>query len=128
MTFAKASKLFLICASAIVLSGCWISFYDAGYYAPCSGAIYVYVAPPPPRYAIPPRPVATAVWIGGYWSWTRRAYDWVDGFWRHNPPHNKRWRPGEWRQSKRGWYWDAGTLALILACQLFFLRPKAPNF
>ncbi|MBI1364844.1 MAG: hypothetical protein GC153_02655 [Alphaproteobacteria bacterium] len=51
-----------------------------------------------------------------------------DGFWRHNPPHNKRWRPGEWRQSKRGWYWDAGTLALILARQLFFLRPKAPNF
>ena len=96
-------------ACALALAGC--SYGPHGYGGPPAGVSVVYVqkAPPPrPHVALPPRPVSSAVWIAGYWDWTGSNYVWVDGHWLRNPPHGKRWMPGKWIQSPRGWYWNPG--------------------
>lgn len=106
-------QLFKIAGAAAIAaaaSGCWVH-YNYRHGPPPVGLRIVYVdrAPPPPRRVrIPPRPIAGAVWIDGYWRWTGVQYVWIDGFWHRNPPPGRTWRPGRWVHTKHGWYWEEG--------------------
>ncbi|MEL7492265.1 MAG: hypothetical protein AAGJ73_16265 [Pseudomonadota bacterium] len=74
-----------------------------------TGVVYVRPAPPPPRrFQRPPRPVAGAIWIGGYWRWAGNRYVWRRGYWERTPKVGATWTPGRWIHTRRGWYWRPG--------------------
>jgi hypothetical protein len=52
---------------------------------------------------------ASAIWIGGYWSWDddRKDFVWVSGVWRVPPP-DQRWIAGYWMEVPGGLSWVAG--------------------
>lgn len=111
MTASSPMKLMIISVSALALSGCWVhTHYRHGPPPPASVSIhYVNRAPPPPRRVhVPPRPVPTAIWIGGYWRWTGVEFAWIDGYWDRNPPRGRVWAPGRWIHTSHGWYWEPG--------------------
>jgi hypothetical protein len=55
-------------------------------------------APPPPQIeTAPSRPVATAVWIPGFWQWSGSTWVWIGGSWQLRPSQTVEWRPAEWQ-------------------------------
>jgi hypothetical protein len=82
------------------LSGCYVR---AGVAVPAP-ALYVNVAPPPPRvevFGVAPGP--DYVWVGGYWNWVEGRHVWVAGRWEHPPHPGYRWVPHEWVRADGGW-------------------------
>ena len=81
---------------------------------------------PPPAPLVeerPPRPVATATWIPGYWTWTGSVWGWVAGFWRDErialpaprieipgaaPRHDSIWIGGTWTLRAGQHVWIGG--------------------
>jgi hypothetical protein len=54
-------------------------------------------APPPAKSeAPPPAPVASAVWVGGFWQWNGTSWVWIAGSYQLRPPQMS-WRAPEWR-------------------------------
>ncbi len=51
----------------------------------------------------------SAVWIGGYWSWSddRKDFLWVSGVWRV-PPVGSQWVAGYWSPATAGYQWNPG--------------------
>ncbi len=73
-----------------------------------SRAVYVRVAPPPPKRQVrPPRPSARAVWIAGHWRWNGHRYVWVAGYWELRPK-GRVWVPGHWKKTRHGFLWVPG--------------------
>lgn len=81
---------------------------------PASAAVYVRVAPPPPRVEVVPAPRAGRTWVGGHWEWRNRQHQWVAGNWirdrrgyLYSQPawveDNGRWtmQRGSWRRGDR---------------------------
>ena len=101
----------LIAVGALTLAGCAgygdrDPYYARGPVVTDVGVTYIQTAPPYPRQVIiPRRPSVTSVWIDGYWNWTGVQFVWIDGTWDRNPPRaGATWAPGQWTQTKRGWY------------------------
>lgn len=103
---SRALKYALIGCGALLASGCWVHYHYRHGPAPVSpSVVFVRRAPPPPlRPRIPPRPAATAIWIGGYWRWSGVDFVWVDGFWERRPPVGRVWVRDKWIHTNRGWY------------------------
>jgi hypothetical protein len=80
-------------------------------YGPRTGVSAAYVDRGPPRNRVEVRgaaPGSGVVWLGGYWRWTGRDYDWVPGRWVPIERGYRSWSPGRWRHSRQGWYWVDG--------------------
>jgi hypothetical protein len=96
----KSRKLLAagIIAATALLAGCVV--------APMAGPDYyerVIVAPPPPYVEYPgPPPVASYVWIGGYWNWAGSRHVWVPGRWEA-PRSGYRWAPHRWERHHDHW-------------------------
>ena len=55
-------------------------------------------APPPPRTEAPPSaPIATMIWLAGFWQWSGQTWVWVPGSWQLRPEPRLEWRAPEWR-------------------------------
>ncbi len=67
-------------------------------------------APPPPLrvevYGVAPGP--GLVWIGGYWRWVGRDYEWTTGRWVRPPRRGARWAPGYWEHRRDRYRWREG--------------------
>lgn len=48
----------------------------------------------------PVAPIASAVWVSGFWQWDSQAWVWVGGSWQLPPNSRVQWRPTSW--SARG--------------------------
>jgi hypothetical protein len=86
-------------ASVLLLAGC----------GGPRGGIYVGTPPPPPiveRAPIAPGP--GYVWVPGYHVWNGNAYVWTPGRWNRPPDGRRRWVPGHWVHTRRGWRWIEG--------------------
>lgn len=100
--------------AAAALSACVVA--PLGGYPPQSypheGEV-VMQAPPAPRYeVIPVAPAIGSIWIGGYWGWSGRRYDWRPGYWSAPRP-GYRWVPHRWDRAGPGWraapgHWGRG--------------------
>jgi hypothetical protein len=106
-------KILAAClAGTLLLSGCAghrHPFYGHGRAPTGLQVSFIVQSPPPPRrVVIPPRPIAHAIWIDGYWNWTGIRFVWVDGFWERNPPRGKTWEKHRWIHTDRGWYQKPG--------------------
>lgn len=62
----------------------------------------LWIAPPPPRVVVAPRPRAGWIWSPGYWRWTGRAYVWIDGIWLAER-RGYMYVPSHWERLPRGW-------------------------
>ena len=107
------TEIIAACLSgALLLSAC--AGHRHPYYghgrAPVGPQIsFIARSPPPPRHvAVPPQPVAGAIWIDGYWNWAGARFVWVDGYWERNPPPGRTWERHRWIHTKRGWYQQPG--------------------
>jgi len=79
------------------------------YAEPSAGAVFVQVAPPPPRREVRfAAPGPDYVWVDGHWAWRGNAYAWVPGSWWRQRPGSTKYSPGRWHHDRRGWYWVAG--------------------
>ena len=85
-----------------------------------SAAVYVDIAPPPPRHELVPTPRHGYVWAPGYWDWSHGRYHWVRGHWirerRGMYWHPDRWesRDGRWVFERGGWHrerWERERMA-----------------
>ncbi len=93
--------------------------------------------PPGPKKEIkPPKPSSRAQWVPGYWKWTGRGWQWLQGWWRvpesdlrsnltvrveQEPPPLKYeqpppkpfpsavWAPGYWQWTGREFVWVSGA-------------------
>ncbi len=55
-------------------------------------------APPPLRTEpAPAAPVATAVWVPGFWQWGGTTWVWIAGSWQLRPEPRVQWRAAEWQ-------------------------------
>lgn len=84
MTFS--SRLWsLVFAGSLVLGGCAVVPVDEyGYYDDDDGYYEreTVIVTPPPRVEYRGRPpVASYIWIDGYWNWVGHRHDWVPGYW-----------------------------------------------
>jgi len=72
--------------------------------------IYVHEAPPPPReeVIVGVAPGPSYVWVGGYWTWHRSSWYWVQGRWAARPHPSAVWVPGRWETRSRGHVWLGG--------------------
>lgn len=74
--------------------------------------IVVQQAPPPPAprvEVVTVRPGPSAVWIPGYWAYTRGgAYVWVGGRWTVPPPRRHHYHPAHWQRTPRGYVYVQG--------------------
>lgn len=105
MNTLRPIRLVVVSALAVVtLSACVV--------APLYSPEPVVVAQPPPQpYAevVPVAPYAGAIWINGYWGWSRNRYEWVPGRYERPRP-GYRWQPHHWRQQPRGgWSLEGGV-------------------
>ena len=77
--------------------------------------LYVRVRPIVPRErVIVTRPVAPSprhVWIDEDWNWRNGRYEYVGGRWEAPPQEGWLWRPGHWRNGRRGYVWAPGHWA-----------------
>jgi hypothetical protein len=86
-------------------------FGCGGNYQPEPGVRVAYIDRGPPRNRVEVRgvaPGAGTVWLPGYWRWTGRDYDWVQGRWAPVSSGFRSWSAGRWRHSRQGWYWVDG--------------------
>lgn len=67
----------------------------------------LYGPPPPHEEIIGVAPVVGSVWIGGYWDWSGRNYDWRPGHWEAPHP-GYRWMPHRWEQNGQHWQHHGG--------------------
>jgi hypothetical protein len=72
--------------------------------------IVVKVRPVAPVVIRPACPSAHHVWVGGSWTWNRKArnYVWTDGYWARPRRHGVTWVDGHWRASRGGWKYIHG--------------------
>ena len=78
--------------------------YGGGAY----GSYYAPGPPPPPRIESYGAPRQGHVWVGGYWGYSNRRYNWVEGNWARPPHARAGWYPGGWQSSRRGWMYRPG--------------------
>lgn len=100
----------VLCAGALavaaLMTGCVVAPADPYYYGNAGAVVVSPEAPPPVQYELAPvavAPVATQIWIGGFWDWSGGRYVWRQGRWATPPHHGDRWVPREWVRSPRGW-------------------------
>ena len=83
------------------------------YFSPDQSALILQAVPiKPPQditERIPKNTTANAVWIPGYWSWSKiyDRYVWLSGTWRLAPPGHE-WIHGKWKKFDEGWVWLSG--------------------
>lgn len=76
-----------------------------------SEPVVVVRQPPPQPYAevVPVAPYPGAIWISGYWGWTRNRHEWVPGHYERPRP-GYHWQPHRWHQQPRGgWSLEGGV-------------------
>ncbi|MCU0691242.1 MAG: hypothetical protein MUF54_07570 [Polyangiaceae bacterium] len=58
-----------------------------GPHTAADSAVEVRQLPPEPVRVeqLPPQPTEQSVWVDGFWHWTGRRWDWVDGGWEVPP-------------------------------------------
>jgi hypothetical protein len=77
--------------------------------SPPPGPVYVVDRPPPERVeVIPVAPSPRYVWVSGYWSRDRQAWNWVPGRWVRPESRYRAWEPGHWARNRWGWYYIDG--------------------
>lgn len=55
-------------------------------------------APPPPKVEAPPAaPVATVVWVPGFWQWDGGTWIWIAGAYQMRPTASLSWRAPAWQ-------------------------------
>jgi hypothetical protein len=99
----KIVRRTILIASAFLVTAC----ASAG--GPRMGVVYVSARPP--RALVEVRPVNPSrghVWIPGFYAWRGRDYQWMPGHFELPPTGFGRWRPGQWRHDRRGWYFVEG--------------------
>ena len=92
-------------AAGAALTGCVVAPTPAPVYGgapyPDEG-VYAPMAPPAPyTEVIPVMPFAGAVWVGGYWNWSRGRHVWVPGRYER-PRAGYRYQPHRWSPGPRG--------------------------
>ena len=99
-----------LCAGALavapLVTGCVVAPAEPYAYGNTGAVVVSSQAPPPLRYEPAPvvvAPVATQIWIGGFWDWSGGRYVWREGRWAAPPHHGDRWVPREWVRSPHGW-------------------------
>lgn len=83
----------------------------------------VNIEPPPPIVeTIPIQTDSLAVWISGYWAWSRESNQmiWVSGVWRRPPP-GRYWNSGYWQLFPEGWVYLKGFWAPSLESNLAYI-------
>ncbi|MEO6610796.1 MAG: hypothetical protein ABIT05_16335 [Chitinophagaceae bacterium] len=55
-----------------------------------------------------PSPYAGAIWIGPEWQWRSGTYVAVPGYWAKPQRHRAIWVPGYWKYSRYGYRWVPG--------------------
>ncbi|AGC42561.1 hypothetical protein MYSTI_01213 [Myxococcus stipitatus DSM 14675] len=69
-------------------------------------------APPAPRQEMrPAAPSANLVWEPGYWYWSGREWDWVDGTWAAPPRADLAYVSPRWVQRGLSWHFVGGGWA-----------------
>jgi hypothetical protein len=85
---------------------------------------------PPPNIVelIPTQSDSQAIWIPGYWGWSksRGQYLWVSGIWRRPPP-GFRWILGHWKQYADGWVWLHGMWSNVEEKELKYIPTPPPD-
>ena len=72
-----------------------------------NAAVFVQVAPPPPRAEVIPQHRPGHVWVAGHWVWRNQHHQWVRGTWireRRGYQYNQ----PTWTQRNGGWYMERG--------------------
>jgi hypothetical protein len=65
--------------------------------------------PPPARVeVVGTAPGAGYAYIRGHYAWQGGDYVWISGRWEAPPSRGRRWRAGQWRHARGGWYWVDG--------------------
>ena len=75
------------------------------------GVDVVYVQQRPPHGIVEVRGVVPGpgyVWVPGYYQWRGSTYVWISGRYTLVERGYRSWVPGEWRHTRRGWYWVDG--------------------
>lgn len=93
-------------AVAALVTGCVVAPAEPYAYGNPAAVVVSAEAPPPLRYEPVPvavAPIATQVWIGGFWDWSGGRYVWREGRWAAPPHHGDRWVPREWVRGPHGW-------------------------
>ena len=76
---------------------------------PAQAAVFVEVAPPPPRVEVMPAPRRGYTWAPGYWDYRGNRHAWVAGHWERERvgyayvPHAWVERDGRWYMERHGW-------------------------
>ncbi len=87
-------------------------------------------SPPPPKITelVPPQEESDAIWIPGYWAWSRQhgVYLWVSGVWR-KPPPGLIWIPGQWKNYPQGWIWLSGFWSSLPLDKLVYIDNPPPD-
>jgi hypothetical protein len=74
-----------------------------------TAAVFVQIAPPPPRAEAVPTPRRGHVWVAGHWEWRGHHHKWVRGTWirerRGYQYTQPTWaeRDGRWYMERGGW-------------------------
>ena len=98
-------------ARTVATAGVLLGLMGCSSYGPELGVGVAYADRGPPAYRREyrgDRPGDGMVWMGGYWRWVGRGYDWVPGRWVNVQSGYRSWSPGRWRHSRQGWYWREG--------------------
>ena len=93
-------------AAATLMTGCVVAPAEPHYYGNAGAVVVSSEAPPPMQYEPVPvavAPVATQIWIGGFWDWSGGRYVWREGRWATPPHRGDHWVPREWVRGPRGW-------------------------
>lgn len=94
----------LRCIAAGTLAAAALSACVVAPMYPPEPAVVVQQSPPRPYVeVVPAAPFAGAIWINGYWGWSRNRYEWVPGRYEH-PRSRHHWRD----QPRGGWSQEGG--------------------
>ena len=55
-----------------------------------------------------PAPYSGAIWIGPEWRWRGRRYEFVSGYWAGPHRYKAVWVPGYWKYTRQGYRWVPG--------------------
>ena len=72
-----------------------------------AAAVYVQIAPPPPRVEPSMERRAGFIWVGGYWEWRRGKHVWIPGRYVVARP-GYRYAAPAWVQRNNQWYFERG--------------------